>query len=493
MTESSNESPKAFVSYSWTSPEHEAWVLELATELEESGVHVIIDKWDLREGADKYAFMEKMVTDSTVRKVVLVCDRLYAEKADGRKGGVGTETQIVSQEVYEQVDLTDQEQKFVALTTEKDEDGNPYVPTFLKSRIYIDISESDKRADNFEQLLRWIYDKPIYKRPDRGKPPAYLSAEDKMNLGTSSRFRQAIEAVRQDKPSAIGAVRDYFDTFAENLVVFRIEEEDGKEFDDQVVESIEKFLPYRDETIDLFLAIASYRSDPEIFDSVHQFFERILPYGFRPAGHSSWKEWSADNFKFVLHELFLYAVATLLKNNKFEQVNLLVQQGYYFPPGSPDIREPGLMPFTFFRGYLRSLEQHRNQRLGLRRLSVTADLMQQRAERSDLTFEDVMQADFFLFLRDELGSWEGSRAYRSWFPVTLVYTSYHHYPFEIFARAESQTYFDELKIAINVTSKNQLLELLQKYRSGDRRLPHWDFDSFDPAILMGIEKLATRP
>ena len=51
--------PKTLISYSWTSPDHEAWVLQLATELEESGVDVIFDKWDLREGADKYAFMEK--------------------------------------------------------------------------------------------------------------------------------------------------------------------------------------------------------------------------------------------------------------------------------------------------------------------------------------------------------------------------------------------------------------------------------------------------
>ena len=79
--------PRVFVSYSWTSPAHETWVLSLATELVELGVDVILDKWTLREGADKYAFMEKMVTDPSVGKVILICDQLYAEKADGRKGG----------------------------------------------------------------------------------------------------------------------------------------------------------------------------------------------------------------------------------------------------------------------------------------------------------------------------------------------------------------------------------------------------------------------
>jgi hypothetical protein len=117
MSREITEPPKTFISYSWSSREHEAWVLKLATELEESGVHVILDKWDLREGADKYAFMEQAVKDSTVRKVVVICDRIYAEKADGRRGGVGTETQIISKELYEQVNPLDQKQKFVAAGT----------------------------------------------------------------------------------------------------------------------------------------------------------------------------------------------------------------------------------------------------------------------------------------------------------------------------------------------------------------------------------------
>lgn len=34
--------PKVFISYSWSSQEHEAWVIQLATDLEESGAHVLI-------------------------------------------------------------------------------------------------------------------------------------------------------------------------------------------------------------------------------------------------------------------------------------------------------------------------------------------------------------------------------------------------------------------------------------------------------------------
>jgi len=40
----SQDNPKLFVSYCWSSLEHEQWVLNLATELREAGVDVIFDK-----------------------------------------------------------------------------------------------------------------------------------------------------------------------------------------------------------------------------------------------------------------------------------------------------------------------------------------------------------------------------------------------------------------------------------------------------------------
>lgn len=95
-----------------------------------------IDKWDLKEGHDAIKFMEKMVTDPEIKKVIVVLDRAYAEKADGRKGGVGTETQIISPEIYAKAD----QDKFVGVASETGDDGKPFLPTFYKSRIYIDLS-----------------------------------------------------------------------------------------------------------------------------------------------------------------------------------------------------------------------------------------------------------------------------------------------------------------------------------------------------------------
>ena len=58
--------PKLFISYSWTSADHEQWVISLATDLRESGIVVILDKRDLKEGHDANAFMEKVATDPEI-------------------------------------------------------------------------------------------------------------------------------------------------------------------------------------------------------------------------------------------------------------------------------------------------------------------------------------------------------------------------------------------------------------------------------------------
>lgn len=80
------EHPKAFISYSWTSPEHEQFVLELGTALRSHGVDAILDKWDLKPGQDKYVFMESMVVDAEVGRVLVICDRKYQDKANAREG-----------------------------------------------------------------------------------------------------------------------------------------------------------------------------------------------------------------------------------------------------------------------------------------------------------------------------------------------------------------------------------------------------------------------
>lgn len=472
--------PKLFVSYSWSSPDHEQLVINLATELRESGVDVILDKWDLKEGHDAVAFMEQMVTNKDIKKVAIICDEKYALKADGRAGGVGTETQIISKNVYE----NQVQEKFVAVVCGKDAEGRPFLPTYYKSRIYIDLTEADKYAENFERLLRWIFDKPLYVKPEIGRTPDFLSEGNHVSLGTTAIFKRCVDALKSQKTYAAGAFDEYCQLFSENLERFRLSNVSG-EFDEAVVKSIEEFLPYRNEIIQLFVVIAQYSPSEELVQRTHRLLESLILYMSRPQNVSQYREWDYDNFKFIVHEIFLYALAILLKSDRLQQANYLLQQPYYVA-GNSEYGRDVMVSFTVFRNYMRSLE-HRNNRLNLRRLSLRADLLKQRCTGVGIDFRYLLQADFVAFMRAELDGKD------DWWPETLLYLGHFGGQFEIFARSVSKSYFDKSKVLLNITKPADLEPLLQSYKDGSRRLPRWEMNRVNPAVLLGFEHLATRP
>jgi len=124
--------PKVFISYSWAVAND---VLGLAERLMANGVDVVLDEWDLKEGQDKYKFMEQAVNNPEMTHVLIICDKTYAEKANYRSGGVGDETIIISPEIYENA----QQERFIPVIFEVDESNKPYKPTCIKSRIHIDL------------------------------------------------------------------------------------------------------------------------------------------------------------------------------------------------------------------------------------------------------------------------------------------------------------------------------------------------------------------
>jgi hypothetical protein len=476
--------PKLFVSYSWTSEDHERWVIALATALREAGVDVMLDKWDLREGQDAHHFMEQMVANSEIKKVAMICDRKYAEKANDRSGGVGTETQIISPEIYAKQDQT----KFVAVLPERDAEGKPFLPIYYKSRIYIDLSSEELFARNFEQLLRWVHDKPLYVKPPLGEKPGFLSDEPKPSLGTTVFVQRALDAIKGNKAHRSAAFSEYLERLAGGFEALRLSS-GGKEFDDQVLDSIEAFTPYRNEAIELFLSVASHVPTADELRALHRFFERVFPFMHRPENVTTYREWDYDNYRFIVHELFLYLIASLLRYERFEAVGQIIRQPFYV--GRASEAGDGTLSFASFRAYMKSFE-YRNGRLKLRRLSLRADLLTNRAATSGLSVDQLMQADFTLYVRDCLDSIRGDGR-QQWWPETLLYVRNGNRPFEIFARAQSRQYFDEVKCLFDIEDKTAFDPMFKAIREEKLRVPCWEFESFDPNALLGYERLATKP
>ena len=485
----SETAPKCFISYSWSNPDHEEWVLNLATELRDSGVDATLDKWDLKEGHDATAFMERMVTDPEISKVILVCDKIYVEKANDRAGGVGTETQIISPEIYKKA----VQSKFVAVVRERDSEGKAYVPAYYGTRIHIDLSSDDLYTQNFEQLVRWIFDKPVHVKPPIGKPPEYLSDEQAPALGNRTIYRTAVRSFKLGRSEAAGAVDEFLSEFTTALEQFRMDLGTHQDDADEVlIDNLERFVPHRNELIDLFSTVIRYASnDDSMIQTIHQFFERILNYYHPPEGMNVYNRWNFDNYKFIGQELYIIFHALLLKSELFDLSDRLLSEPYYVPSGSEGQK---VFNFNYFRQHCALLE-HRNQRLDLRRVSLQSDLLKDRCIGLPIEFRHMLQADFVLYVRSSIDRLEYSNSenlsVRQWWPDTNLYAERYSGPFEIFARSRSKRYFDKMKIVLGINSKADLEKYFAGVEAKTVHLPSWQFHTLEPERLMGFPELAT--
>ena len=197
--------PKVIISYSWTTPQYQDEVMAIADRLmQEGGVEVIIDDYDLKEGQDIIAYMERLKSDDSLNHCLILSDAAYAKKADERKKGVGTEAQIISKEIYDSIEQT----RFIPIVMEVTEDGRPCLPTFLQSRKYIDFSSPEKLNQNWEKLVRLLHGKPSRVKPTIGPVPAFL---DERNTGLFIRTRVALNPFRQalmDGRPGVAILRD---------------------------------------------------------------------------------------------------------------------------------------------------------------------------------------------------------------------------------------------------------------------------------------------
>ena len=135
----------AFVSYSWDSGEHKAWVAQLATDLRNDGVDVILDQWHLVPGDQLPVFMEHAVRESDY--VLIICTTRYKERSDDRSGGVGYEGDIMSGEVLTQGN----QRKFIPILRQRP--WHQVAPSWLAGKFYIDLSGNPYSDSQYADLI----------------------------------------------------------------------------------------------------------------------------------------------------------------------------------------------------------------------------------------------------------------------------------------------------------------------------------------------------
>jgi TIR domain len=184
--------PKAFVSYSYDSPEHKAWVLKLAMDLRTNGVDVTLDQWDLKPGQDMAAFMADGVAKSD--RVLLICSENYVRRAEKGSGGVGYERLVITSELVSDIDT----RKFLPVMRNS---SARRLPNFLGPRLYVDFTADAEYSVKLEEILRDLHAAPALEKPPLGQSPfsSTPSAETPTRAGSAPGLTQTGKQVLDDE------------------------------------------------------------------------------------------------------------------------------------------------------------------------------------------------------------------------------------------------------------------------------------------------------
>lgn len=419
------------------------------------GVDVLLDQYDLKEGQDKNSFMERMVSDPSVTHVLMICDRGYAEKADARKAGVGTESQIISQEVYNRVEQS----KFIPIVCEFSPDDVPYVPTFAKSRIWLNFSTPELANNNWEQLIRVLFGKPLLQKPALGKPPAYVLQDSKVAANPAvSRFAAFKQALMQGRAGVSLYRNDFLDSCFEFADSFRVRVAPMSDnFAQNVLEVTEALVPIRDLITDWVLLESGTQNTKEFEDALNRVLERMLELKAKPRELTRWQEEWFEAHRLFVYQTFLYIVAALLRSERFSILREVFLSHYLLP--DTEASDGRFDTFDAFYGYsdlLNSVLAPDGKKL----LSPAAALIKRQATRQDLPFEAIMEAELFTLLAAALN--EKAR----WYPQTLYYAGYARV-FPFFLRATQRKHFQKLVIVFGIKSAE---DLRNKVKEGFARM-----------------------
>ena len=434
--------PVVFLSYARTSQEHIEKITNFASMLRKDGIDAKLDEWDLKVGQDLYFFMENNIKRES-DNVLLILTKEFVEKANERKFGVGTEMQLVSKEVYDDV----KQERIIPIVWECDEKGDPYIPDFLETRLYIDLSSNEKFGENYETLLRTLYNKPKNPKEDLGEMPEWLNDTNKYYPKTNEVVKRFSYSVEHHPDNINPIMEEFYEEYYEYLKTFTLEysSKDTETIVKEMYENLEEYQQLKndfEEFTDILTKKGKYYDVD--YRIIVDFLAQVHSLTFNSGNGGSMNTYDSYKFAFILRELFLYLIAYGLKNKNYQLIEDLLHSPYYLTDAynrqkgtqhfvELDIREPRDMN-NYIDYYYKNVEK-------LQYPSPLGQLLISRLP-SNLNAEYLIDADLLCCYVSFLNKEEYENEF--WFPYTYVYKERHD-SFEMFRKLTSNKYFEEVK------------------------------------------------
>lgn len=394
--------------------------------------------------------MEDLVDTDKVDYVLILCDNLYQDKANNRRGGVGTETLIMTKEVYK----NSKQEKIIPIVWERDDKGKCFLPTYLQNREYIDLSNEETFFNEFIKLLRTIKGKPKYERPPLGKNPTSLEGNP---LFTTNRFSlMNFKSSIKNNPEFINdECREFFDKYLIDLYNIPFEKTNYREVEvvtNSLIEHLESYYTLRDCLIDFinFITQSSYLKYLD-YEIITDFLEKLKQYS--KTCHSDCNCASEIIFSnIIIYEIFLYFITYTLKNKNYQLTRDLIYNPYYFRDINHEYQdEPSF--FVEFNNYSKLYEQLRyyspNKKWG--NLSIGHIVLEN--SHVSITQEEIIDADYILFycslMNKEIFD-------RTWYPS--LYPFKKNEKIDLLRRLSKKSFFEKVKTIFNVNTLDEFIE-----------------------------------
>ena len=452
--------PKVFISYAWGNDIYQEKVRSFASYLVSNGIDVVLDQWSLEEGNDTYKFMEKSVNDPTITNVLILLDENYKIKADERQGGVGTETQIITPELYNKADQT----KFIPIIFERK--GNEiFRPAFLKSLKYIDLSLEESYETNLKYLTRILFGVKIYKKPELGLMPDWVTQENPLEINHFLKL-DFIKNVSISSSEKEHKVKLMLNQIIQNIsqYKFSIKYTDTGDPDSQdYLKAYQSLTTYKKE---IFSIVSQSCFLPNIADIIANFMEELYN-----SIASNMKEHYEIKFM-LIHEIFLNILGFFYKIEDYQSIGSIITRTYI-------INTYGhVNHYTFSAFYctkFQTLDYSINTINGTKKITASGDYWLSNTDPEFCNRENLIFVDLLLNIFAQTKIISNLELF--WFPKLYIYDEEHKLIRSFAAKLKSKEKTQKILKLFNLSSIEKFKSFFQNIVNfaKDKEFTHYGY------------------
>jgi len=126
--------------------------------------------------------------------------------------------------------------------------------------LYVDLSSDERFGEGLDELLRQIFEQPLYPEPLLGEAPAFLKAEGS-GLPLAKELSGALRAIKEGKANREGLEMLFVRSVVAEVNRMYVQPEGKEGYDEEIYQAILKTRGLRDQVSEYADTLASFSGD----------------------------------------------------------------------------------------------------------------------------------------------------------------------------------------------------------------------------------------